>query len=246
VREAVALGADQQRRPFGGRQPVQGDRVVGECHRIQGEAPLVQIGDGLAPGPQPRPRHLEDRSHADADAAPVQRVGAAGGDEDGVGAEGRRRAEDRAQIGVVDDVLDHDDQPGAVQHGVEGRLGAAVESTQRPAVQSEAGRGAQQIRIALVDGRVDAGGGEQAFELRPPLRQDEERPRRVPALERPLDDAERLRHEQAVRGLQAGAQPGVRQVQVVGQPRIGGIGHRDELHSSHCSGRPDRCRLPRG
>ena len=49
----------------------------------------------------------EDRAHGDLDRAAVERVGAARRQQDGVEPERRTAAEDRADVGVVDDVLEH-------------------------------------------------------------------------------------------------------------------------------------------
>ena len=91
---------------------VERHRVVGECERREVQSGVVQDAARLAPLRQPRPRHLEDRAHAHPHAAPVERVGAARAHQHRVGAEPGRGAEDRADVRVVDDVLEHDDEPG--------------------------------------------------------------------------------------------------------------------------------------
>ena len=121
--EPVALGAEHQREPLGrvGGELAQRDRVVGEGERGDLEAGATEHPLRVGPLGQARPRHLEHRAHAHPHAAPVERVGAARAHEHGVGAERRDRAEDRADVGVVDDVLEHDDPARAREQRRRGR-----------------------------------------------------------------------------------------------------------------------------
>ena len=113
--------------------------VVGEGERDRGEATSGQVREGVVPVGKAGPRRGEDRAHADLDRASVQRVGAAWRQQYGVEAEGGAAAEDRADIGVVDNVLEHQYLTRAVEHLVEGRERTALERGERATVHVEAG-----------------------------------------------------------------------------------------------------------
>ena len=84
-----------------------------------------EVRQGVVPVRQPGPRRGEDRAHADLDRAAVERVGAARREQHGVEAEGGAGAEDRADVGVVDEVLEHEHRAGAGEHVVDRAAAAA-------------------------------------------------------------------------------------------------------------------------
>ena len=100
----------------------------------------LQDAAGLAPLRQPRPRHLEHGAHAHPHAPPVERIGAARRDEHGIGAEAGGAAEDRTDVGVIDDVLEDDDEPRIRDDLGHGRERRAVHRGQRAAVHRVAGQ----------------------------------------------------------------------------------------------------------
>ena len=98
-----------------------------------------EVRQGVVPVGQAGPRRREDRAHADLDRAAVERVGAARREQHGVEAEGGARAEDRADVGVVDEVLEHEHRARAGEHLVDRRQRSALERGERAAVHVEAG-----------------------------------------------------------------------------------------------------------
>src|SRR5699024_5826282 len=112
--QPVALGAEDDRGAFGGGggEFAQPDGIIVESQRRKVETVLLQCADPVGPGFDPRPGDLEHRAHGDSDRAPVERIRAARGDEDGIDSEGRRRTEDRTDVRVVDDVFDDDQASG--------------------------------------------------------------------------------------------------------------------------------------
>ena len=179
------------------------------------------------PGLEPRPGQREDRAHGDLDRAAVQRVGAARRQQDGVEAEGGARAEDRADVGVVDDVLQHQHRPGAGEDRVHRGQREPGERGQCAAVDVEAGDPLGERLGDHVAGRVRA--REHVGEAVEPARRHQERPRREAGLDRAPDDLLPLGQEQPVLGLQVLAQRHVAQVAVVGEPRVVGVGDLDEV-----------------
>jgi len=115
------------------RPPVQVDGVrrpgVSATHCQPGRPDQV---DPVRPGRQPGPRHLEHAAHRDPDRAPVERVRAARGDQHGIRTEPGRRADDRPDVGVVDDVLQDQRPPGAGQHFGRVRQRRPVQSRRSP------------------------------------------------------------------------------------------------------------------
>ena len=74
-----------------------------------------QLRTSLVPRADPRPRDLQHGAHRDADGAPVERVGAARRDENGVRSDPRHRAEDGPNVGRICHVLENDHPPGVGQ-----------------------------------------------------------------------------------------------------------------------------------
>ena len=115
-----------------------------------------QVRQGVVPVRQAGPRQREHRAHGDLDRAAVERVGAPRREQHGVEAERRAAAEDRAHVGVVDDVLEHQHRPRAGEHLVDGGQRRARERGQRAAVDVEAGDLLGQRLGDDVAGRVGA------------------------------------------------------------------------------------------
>ena len=84
------------------RQRHGGTRKAGIVQRRQ---PIMRPYARLAANA--RPRHLENRAHAHAGRATVQRVTASGAHQNAIDVQRSRRAENRANIGVVDNTLKH-------------------------------------------------------------------------------------------------------------------------------------------
>ena len=123
-----------------------------------GEARLAQPVQSIRPRLEPGPGHLEDGPHADPHRAPVQRVGAPRGDQDGVDAEPGGAAEHRSDVRVVGDVLQHRHPAGAAQDVVELRQPRPVHGGDRAPVDVEARDRLQRFGSADIDGRTAAGG----------------------------------------------------------------------------------------
>ena len=197
-----------------------------------------EVGQGVVPVREAGPRRREDRPHADLDRAAVERVGAAGRQQHGVEAEGGAAPEDRTDVGVVHHVLEDQHLAGAGQHLVEGRQRSALERRQRPAVDVEAGDLLGQRLADDVAGRV--GRAQHVGKAVEPARRHQERARREAGLDRAAYDLLALGQEQAVLGLEVGAQLDVAQVAVVAESRVVRVGDLDQL----CHG-PDPARPPK-
>ena len=224
--QPVALGAEHEGEPLGRvrGQLVEPDRVVLERQRRHGEAQLVQLLHSPGPRVDPRPRHLEDRAHRHPDGAAVERVGAAGGDEHGIHAQSRGTAEHGADVGVVDDVLEHEHPPGALEHLREGRRHRPLHRRQRPAVQVEPGERLDDV--VLADEHGDAVGLrplDEVGEVGEPAVGHEVGPRPVPGRQRPADDLLGLGDVEPALGLGPATQRHVGEPDVVAQPRVGGV-----------------------
>ena len=158
-REAVALASRGPGRP--GRAPATasstGTASARQRQRDRGEARRRERRQRVVPVRQPRPRQREHRSHGDLDRAAVERVGAPRRQQHGVEAERGARAEDRADVGVVDDVLEHQHGPGPGEDDVHRRQRPPRERRQRPAVHVEAGDLLGQRLRDHVAGRVGRG-----------------------------------------------------------------------------------------
>ena len=227
-RQPVPLRAEHQRQPVHpGDRLLDGDGVVGQGERHRGEAALAQPREGVVPVRQPRPRQREHRAHRDLDRPAVERVGAARGQQDGVEAERRARPEDRPDVGVVDDLLQHQDGPGLCEHVVQRRERAALERGQRPAVHVEAGHLLGQLLGHHVAGRLR--GREHVGQAVEPARRHEEGAGPVAGLDRAPHHLLPLGQEQPVLGLEVLAELDVAQVAVVGQPRVVGRPDLDQL-----------------
>ena len=236
-REAVALTAEHERdlvETADGVLDLDGVRRQGQ--RDGREARGRQVGKGRLPRGQAGPGQREHRAHGDLDRPAVHRVGAARREQHGVEAERRATAEDRTDVGVVDDVLEHQHRPSAVQHRRDRRQRRTTQRGQGAAVHVEAGD-------LLGDGLGDdvAGGvgrRQDVGEAVEPPGRHQERAWLEAGLDRAAYDLLPLGEEQAVLGLEVLAEVDVAQVAVVGQPSVRGVGDVDEI--SH------RPRKPRG
>ena len=215
--------------------------VVGERERHGGEAALAEGRERVVPVGQAGPRQREDRTHGDLHGAAVERVRAAGREEHGVEAEGGAGAEDRADVGVVDDLLEDQHGAGAVEDLVEGGQRAPLERGEGAAVHVEAGD--------LLGERLgeDVAGGVRGVEDvgqagRASAAPSGRTARREAGLDRAAYDLLALGEEQAVLGLEVLAQLDVAQVAVVGQPRV--VAGRPTSTSS-ATGVPRARRRPR-
>ena len=121
-RQPVPLAAEEQGHPV---EPphgvVDGDGVVGQGEGDGREPGRGDVRHRVVPVLEPGVRHREHRPHRHLDGAAVERVGAAGGEQHGVDPERRGAAEDGADVGVVDDVLQHHDRAGPGEHLVDRR-----------------------------------------------------------------------------------------------------------------------------
>ena len=185
----------------------------------------------------------EHRAHAHLDRAPVERVGAPRRQEYGVEAQRGAGAEDRADVGVVDDVLEHQDRPGVLQD--RGRRGqrTPLQRGQRTSVHVEAGHLLGERLRDHEAGRRRR--GEHVGQPVQPARRHQERPRREPGLDGAAYDLLALGEEQPVLGLEVLAQLDVAQVAVVGQPRVRSRVDQDLLSHTAPGGQPPRPRRSR-
>ena len=182
----------------------------------QGVVPVVEAG----------PRHGEDGAHADLHRPPVERVGAARREQHGVDAECGAAAHDRADVGVVDDVLEHQHGPRRVEHLVQGGQGLALQGGQRASVHVEAGH-----LLGECLGHDEArrvGVREHVGQPVQPAWCHHERPGHEAGLDGPSYHLLALGQEQPVLGLEVRPELDVAEVPVVGQPWVGGIGDLDQ------------------
>ena len=148
--EAVALGSHDEGQSWLGFELRRIERygVVGErhCHRLETKvAQSRQVVD-------PRPGHEEHAAHRHADGAAVERVARVLGQQDGIDAESRCRAEDSADVGGVAYAVDDDDASRSLAyfgHAPGQRTPHSAEHTPRQRV---AGELSQQLPVACVDG----------------------------------------------------------------------------------------------
>ena len=197
----------------------------------------------------------------DLDRAAVERVGAARREQHGVEAERGAAAEDRADVGVVDDVLEHQHGAGAGQHLVDRRAAAAARSdasaprcTWKPVTCSASasrhdvagrvggGRARRRARRASAapSGTTAAGSRPRPRGVRP------SRPRRGTARARPRGACAAGRR--AGRGSRrAAGRPGRRPRRSVGHVRheVLRMRHRDDLADHDDRRRPDAVRRSR-
>ena len=139
-REAVALGAEHQREPVdAGHGLLDRHGVGGQGQRDRREARADRSAGPSYQSSQPGPRHREHRPHADLDRAAVERVGAPRREQHRVEPQRRTGAEDGADVGVVDHVLEHQHRPGAGQHDVDRGQRPTLQGGQRAPVHVEAG-----------------------------------------------------------------------------------------------------------
>ena len=110
---------------------VEGDRVLCEGQGGNREPGVLQRRDPARPRLDPRPGHLEDGAHRDADRPAVEGVRAPRGHEDRVDPQSGAAAERRPHVGVVDDVLEDEHPPRIGDDGRHGRQVAVAAS--RPA-----------------------------------------------------------------------------------------------------------------
>src|ERR1700761_9778563 len=96
-------------------------------------------------------------THRDTYRAPVQRIGAAAAEYDGVDVEPGRVAEDRTQVFVIVDSLEHRHGPGAVDHVGDTAFGGAARRGEHPAVEVKADRLRHHLRRDTIERRRGAG-----------------------------------------------------------------------------------------
>src|SRR6266540_3059208 len=237
--QARTLGAEQQRRaaPGGRGQPLDGQRVVG---RRQGQQRVPRGAYGFQrgrPGFEPGVGHREHLAHAHPDAAPVQRVGARGGQQHGVHPERGGAAEHGPEVGVVVDVFEDRHPGGRGEHGTRVGQRPAVERREDAPVDVEPGGLRQHLLGGGVERGVDVG------YLVDPLGVDEQRAGAVPGPQRPAQHQLTFGDEQPVRRLPPGAQLHVGQRAVVGEPLVVRVGDGDGGgHPAIVTGCPPRLR----
>src|ERR1700761_3283166 len=96
-------------------------------------------------------------THRDTYRAPVQRIGAATAEYDGVDVEPGRVAEDRTQVLVIIDSLEHRHGPRAVDHVGDTAFGGPARRGEHPAVEVKADRLRHHLRGDAIEGRGIAG-----------------------------------------------------------------------------------------
>src|SRR5690606_10677796 len=185
--------------------------VVFEQFEVFG--PAVQAGEG----------HAEHVAHGDPDAAPVQRVGAAGAEQDAVDAEGGGVAEDGAEVLVVADAFQHCEaaRVGDQVGGLDGR--GAVGHGQHSAVEVEADDFGHDFGGGRVGGHVE--GGERVGQFVDAAAHSEQGSHRVGGGEESFDDHDSFGYDQSAAAGPVRAAVGSRQVAEVVDPGIVGIGN---------------------
>src|SRR5690606_16517679 len=184
--------------------------------------PAVQAGEG----------HAEHVAHGDPDAAPVQRVGAAGAEQDAVDAEGGGVAEDGAEVLVVADAFQHCEaaRVGDQVGGLDGR--GAVGHGQHSAVEVEADDFGHDFGGGRVGGHVE--GGERVCQFVDAAAHSEQGSHRVGGGEESFDDHDSFGYDQSAAAGPVRAAVGSRQVAEVVDPGIVGIGNLDYVrHGGH-------------
>ena len=151
------------------------------------------------PAQQPGPGQREDGTHADLDRPSIERVGAARGQQRTVPAKRRGVPNDRADVGVIDDVL-QDHQPTAVQQILGGVPLLAVERGERAAVDVESRHRLGELLADQVDRHVRPA-IQHVGEPGPPAFGEQKGARSMSRLDRPADHQSAFGYEQSGLGL---------------------------------------------
>ena len=113
-RQPIALGADNQCDTIGRIEGVEIDCVASVWSHPDHDEPVVaQVCQRVRPGIDLCPGKVENRSHRHPNAASIERIGAARCDQKAVEAQSGGAANDRPDIGVIDDVLE-DEQASSI------------------------------------------------------------------------------------------------------------------------------------
>jgi hypothetical protein len=193
--ESVAFGAEHEGGAAGRCHAGDRGRGLVGSQRQQAEASRPELGQAVVPGGHPRVGNGENRPHRDLDRPAVERVGAARGQDHRIQAEGGGAAEDRADVGVIYQVLQYQDaarRRGQVGYG--GQL-LAVKRGKRAAVHAVAG----EALGALVGDHVDRGvTGREGGQVRAPGLGDQDRAKRIAGRDGAGDYLGAFGYEQAV------------------------------------------------
>ena len=112
--QPIALGAQNQCDTIGRIERVEIDCVVSVWNYPDHDEPVVaQVVQRVRPGIDLRPGKVKYRSHRHPNATSIERIGAARCDQEAVEAQSGGAADDRPDIGVIDDVLE-DEQAASI------------------------------------------------------------------------------------------------------------------------------------
>ena len=210
------------------RELVEGHSIRRERECGDVEACCTQLVGTLWRVREQGPRHLQHGAHTHSHAASVERIGAPWGDQHRVGSQPSDGTEDRADVGVVDDVFEDYDAPGIPEHLGDRPEGWAVHGREGSTMQVEAGQGLQE-RGRSHEHR-DVVPGQKWLKLGKPLLEHEQRSRPVTCRKSTRDNLRGLGNVQAALGLSASTEGHIGQIGVVAEPRVGEVVDLDELH----------------
>ena len=211
--------------PVRPRRPVEWNRVGRRREREQGEAATSHLVEGAHPGPGHRER-VADR---DAHAAAVERIGALRVEQHGVDPERRRVAEQDAEVLVVVEPLDHRDPSGPVEQRARPPAAASARPTRPRPDAGRSRRPAATLVFCDVHGSVDA--LEHVGQDRVLRGGDEHGSHGSTRFHERPHDERRLGDEEPLLGLDPAPQRRIREPEVVGEPRIVGVGDANDGRS---------------
>jgi len=228
----VALGAEQQRDPIGarlstGESGTDGGHALVGGEREHPEAGRLQVGETVKPAGHPGVPDGEHRAHRHLHRPAVKRVSTARREHHRIHAERGGAAKDRADVGVVDQVLQDDDAPGVGDHLGDRGQRPAGERRERAPVDAVAGHFLGDPVRDHINRHAGSGKDAQGLKVDQAAAGEQHRADRVASGGGTGDNFRSLRDEQAMFGLQVRPQPGVRQPRVIRQPGVVGAADLD-------------------
>jgi prolyl-tRNA editing enzyme YbaK/EbsC (Cys-tRNA(Pro) deacylase) len=198
------------------------DGVGRQAQRYGQETCSSQHLGRAAPILESRPRQRKHCAHTDLDRSAIQRIGRARREQRTIPAQPGSVPQDRADIGVVDDMLQHDDALHPYQLSDAVPL-LAMQRGQSPAMYVEA----RYLFGQILRHDEDRHGGPPLHNVAQPLEPalgQQKRPRLISRLDGASDDFLALGDEQASLGLEVPTQGALPEPDIVGKTGILGVG----------------------
>lgn len=180
------------------------------------------------PGACPSPGKSEDRTHRYPHRPSIQRVSAGRVDQDGIKTESCRRAKDCADIGVIDESLEHHNAPCLAHHLFDGGQRSPRHRGKRAAVYPISG---DLVHRCLLSDKDNGASREiQIPDCLEPPRRGQHRANGVAGEQRTRDDLVTLGHEEPLCGLLAAPELHIGELAIVRDAWICDVGDLRDLH----------------